>query len=981
MKRRPGRTVGLLSAALFLLVWVVTPAALEASGGGHSPRPSRPSGGIGIGIRIRLNWPPKPKEPEKPKEDPFESGFFADKPAKPRARVAAPSRPGHPETDGSLVSRAYFLENDLGFGRDFAGKLWSDPGRTLNGLQKTFQKARRAKDTKGQRNSLTDIGHANYLLGRFDQAEKNYRNSLKLDRERGDLEGEAFNVNNIGAAYAASGNYEMAQWNYDDALSKFRKADNASGEGMALNNMAIMARNRGRFGKAVDYFEAALKASEAADRSRVLKLTNLGKTYESWGEYKRAVDTYNEALDIVRKIGDVPGEQDLLILLGETYQAWGRKTSALASLEKSLELHKKTRTRPYRVSNLVGALYLDMGEIQRAKKYIKQGKYKSGLGRLSLMAPNYKKARKHYEDLRKSAVKYNRSRDLYAAYTGLGMTYEALGNLSKAEQYFSKGMEVSEEIRESLLLSERKNFYSKPINGFLPSTAAKGLIGVRIKRKQGDKSIYPSETTRARMFADTIARRADVNNPNVPKEVTLKEEKIFNSLASLRKARSLLPREKDRRRFDAISQELRKAEKALKAFVGMLWAKFEDYASVRSPRPVKLKGAALRPEEYVIILDVLSKGVGVKLLKGKKVVLSSYEQVDAGKLNRDVKDFRRSFERARLRDFDDELGKRLYRKLLSAALAKVPKGTPVTIIPDGVLALLPFEALVVEGTARWRQGDWGPYPEGLTYVGDLYPVGYYRSITAVTLARKHGKGKATGDRLLVMADPIFGSDDERAEGLVKKSNPHSETSLLGELELIRDETGVTFPRLPLTAQLGEFLKKLDGEKTDLYTGAQARKPLLFKEPLTRYGSMVFATHGYAGNDLPGIQEPILALTLVGQPRGSDGFLRMSEVMDLTMNADLVALTACQTGFGRHLAGEGIMSLGRAFQCAGAKTVVMSLWSVAEDSSVRLVESFFKHMKNGNGKLEALRLARADVRKQGYDHPFFWAPFILVGEVN
>jgi len=76
-----------------------------------------------------------------------------------------------------------------------------------------------------------------------------------------------------------------------------------------------------------------------------------------------------------------------------------------------------------------------------------------------------------------------------------------------------------------------------------------------------------------------------------------------------------------------------------------------------------------------------------------------------------------------------------------------------------------------------------------------------------------------------------------------------------------------------------------------------------------------------------------------------------------------------------------MGMGRAFQYAGAKSVLMSLWSVAESSSVDLVTSFFKHLREGKNKLEALRLAREEIRKAGYDHPFFWAPFILVGEVD
>jgi CHAT domain-containing protein len=105
------------------------------------------------------------------------------------------------------------------------------------------------------------------------------------------------------------------------------------------------------------------------------------------------------------------------------------------------------------------------------------------------------------------------------------------------------------------------------------------------------------------------------------------------------------------------------------------------------------------------------------------------------------------------------------------------------------------------------------------------------------------------------------------------------------------------------------------------------------------------------------------------------------VMGLKMNCDIAALTACQTGLGKKISGEGTMGMGRAFQYAGAKSVLMSLWSVAETSSVKLVESFFKHLQAGKNKLEALRLARNEIRKPGYDHPFFWASFILVGEID
>jgi CHAT domain-containing protein len=169
--------------------------------------------------------------------------------------------------------------------------------------------------------------------------------------------------------------------------------------------------------------------------------------------------------------------------------------------------------------------------------------------------------------------------------------------------------------------------------------------------------------------------------------------------------------------------------------------------------------------------------------------------------------------------------------------------------------------------------------------------------------------------------------------------------------------------------------------TDLYLGTQASKAALLGKDLGSYDSIVFATHGYFGKDLPGIQEPVIVFTLLDQPKGQDGFLRLSEVIGLKITADVVALTACQTGLGQRISGEGTMGMGRAFQYAGARCVLMSLWSVAEASSVQLVESFFRNMKEGKNKLQALQVARKEIRDQGYQHPFFWAAFILVGAAN
>jgi CHAT domain-containing protein len=188
--------------------------------------------------------------------------------------------------------------------------------------------------------------------------------------------------------------------------------------------------------------------------------------------------------------------------------------------------------------------------------------------------------------------------------------------------------------------------------------------------------------------------------------------------------------------------------------------------------------------------------------------------------------------------------------------------------------------------------------------------------------------------------------------------------------------GIEWPRLPMTGDLARNLKNASPDTTEICEGAEASKSNLLNRDLSAFRNILFATHGYAGSDIPDLREPALVLTTIG---ADDGFVRMSEAMGLKINSDVVVLLACQTGLGRLVSGEGPMGLGRAFQYAGAKSVIISLWSVAEKTSVSLAESFFKHVRAGKSRMEALAAARAEIRDDGYDHPFFWAPFILVGE--
>lgn len=983
--------LGVFGLLIFLL-GLFADAVQATASAAHSSRGRRPSGRpLPGGFSPVIPIPGDFRRMPAPETEPVfsEPSDDSDEPSRnvspPRIRTsrsrALEERRNHPETMGSVEALEFLLESATDMDPGLPREVLNDP---KGALRKYSRQVRAMGRKPGAKMVATNrLGHVYYLLGLFDAARENYELALSLADKDGNDKARALLTNNIGIVYRARGNAAEARMKYREALDRFRKQGDAAGIGMTLMNLGVLAKDQGRFKLAVEQLEESVKAGDSSGLLGALKLENMGKLYARWGESHQAEKCYKDAVAILGKMGEKKRVADNLAKLGELYAAGGEVTAAEETFKEALATSEKAGEKPYRIYQLMGGLYLDAGDAGKAREFVEKGKYNSQLGRLHLMEKDWKKAETDYRNLLKTARKYNRTEDLFTAHTGLARASEARNLPKEAEEHYVVAMDVSEEIRAGLLLSERRTFSSTRINGFLPSDPAKGVVRVRFNTERWGTDIYESELTRARDFADKIAQRADGTKLEVPQSILGKEEELFNRLAALTKARSLLPREKDSRRYDAISKEIHKTEEEIKQFSAMLDNRYPRYASVRRPHPVKLKDAAIRPDEYIILFDIFDRGVGTRVIKGKKIVYGTYRKWDSTELQETVKRFRAPLANARLNEFEETLGKKLYSGLFGAALEKIPAGAAIIIVPDGILGLLPFEALVVEGKPVWKESRWGPYPDGLTYLFDRHPVIYQQSVTALTLERTLPRKERSGDSLLVIADPVFGADDARAAKAGPENTSYGDKSFFKGLmsALGRDgDKGFKVERLATTGEMAQSLKSLYGDQCELYTGLQADKELFLRKvapELTRFRWMVFATHGFADENAPGIMEPFLLLSLV--PEGRDGFLKMTDVLGLEIAADLVAVTACQSGFGRYVSGEGIMSLGRAFQCAGAKASLVSLWSVAEISSVSLVERFFSHLKEGKDKAIAWHAARKELREAGFEHPFFWASFVMVGQ--
>ncbi|MDO8723425.1 MAG: tetratricopeptide repeat protein [Syntrophales bacterium] len=268
------------------------------------------------------------------------------------------------------------------------------------------------------------------------------------------------------------------------------------------------------------------------------------------------------------------------------------------------------------------------------------------------------------------------------------------------------------------------------------------------------------------------------------------------------------------------------------------------------------------------------------------------------------------------------------------------------------------------------------------YATDEYPISYYQSASVLTLQRALNISRAKAQSFFGLGDPVYDAKDTRASGIravtiVAKQKELSSNDIAENEET--KEAGYQFSRLVNTGKEVKEVSRLFGQ-SELLIGSDASEAKLKAEDLKTRRYVLFSTHGILGNEIPYIKQPALVLNLVGNDQ-EDGFLTASEIFEMDLNADIVGLSACKTGLGVQSAGEGVVGLSRAFMYAGTDTVLVSLWSVADESTYKLMVKFFDGLKNGKDKMTALKEAKNYLRNNGYDNPFYWAPFILMGETN
>jgi CHAT domain-containing protein len=776
---------------------------------------------------------------------------------------------------------------------------------------------------------------------------------------------------------------------------------------VAVHWLSRLALRRGEFSKAETLADESDKlfadtSSAAIPRNQAVRLRDRAALSHAIGDDERASTYLHEALRLVS------AEKDNEQLQGELYYALASLAKDQGDYEQAIVWYDKAnalekfqglrRANEGRLDCLIEqGKYQDAGALMN--EFARLGIYtdlRAG-GKLLLYDEAWSKAIRYWENYLRETESI-RDEQIFVAQTGLGRAYLGAGQPDKAREQFGRAIERVESQRERVELNRRGRFFSTKIWGFKRTDPFEGIVSAELLSGRTSAAFIASEGIKSRVLAEVLARSASpesAGGPLVQEERTLAEARV-----ALARSIDSAYRADDKVALEALAKKQAALKNDEKRFVEKLRRENPAYAAARYPSPVAPAEVTLTPGEALVSFEVTADATHVFLLHNRKLQVRkiAVSRVD---LEQKIRAYRAFFDGVTKVDdlaaFSPAAGKELFDWLLAPewkALLEERKPTKLIIVPDELLAILPFEALVVgmQGQ-KVAEGEFGPFPLGVTYLTDLVPITYASSATVLTLTRALKRREPQSRTMLVAADPVFSAADPRADPSIATGS----TQFGGYAQRIRTmgvagtrsraeaasgaraATTEVFPRLDKTGRLAERLVKLYGAGARALTGLSANVLNLTSSDLQGQSALVFATHGILDNAVPGVNEPALVLSRTPNARGSDNFLRASDIARMTLSADVVALTACQTGVGKQVAGEGVQGLGRAFQMAGAKNVMMSLWSVAEDSSSELTEAFFQSIVAGQTADVAMHTARQAVRKKGYEHPFYWAAFVLMGQ--
>ena len=691
---------------------------------------------------------------------------------------------------------------------------------------------------------------------------------------------------------------------------------------------------------------------------RATCLTTMGKAHLQLGDVARAREAFSEALAIWKTVGRLSLAVKADVGLGDIHVAEGDLAAGRQVFASALA---RTGHDPF----LEGIVQCRLGEVE-------------------LRLGNAKAARMAFE----AALAVGPRAGTWVtecAEAGLGRVARDTGDLAAARMHAERALATGESVR-ARLLSDRTR------SAMLASQQSRYELLLDVLMRQHEKepsrghdvaAFETSERARARSLLELLAEgEVDVRRGVDP--TLLAEERSLRRRLNTTAHEEGEARDAGRKeRADALAREVDALVARLVETEARIRRVSPQYAALTQPQPLnvgEIRSRVLDPETQLLQYALGETRSYLWVVSAER--LESFPLAPRAEIERAARRVHElsSQPPGATRAADQAAAAQDLARLVLAPASGALTGKRLLVVAPGALQYVPFAVL--------------PLPDGSLALARYEVVSAPSASVVATLRSEASRRTRGGKAVAVFADPVFEASDPRLAAARGRSKPVAVATASGGAappgSLERALRGVPrtgrageLMRLPFSRQEAETIASLGAGKQALKaTGFEANREAATSPRLADYQIVHFATHGVLNTRHPDLSGVVLSL-FDEQGQRRDGFLRLQDVYNLRLGADLVVLSGCQTGLGKDLRGEGLVGLTRGFMYAGARRVVASLWQVDDESTAELMKRFYRAMlKDGRRPADALRMAQLEMsRDRRWSAPFHWAGFVLQGEWN
>jgi len=912
--------------------------------------------------------------------------------------------------------------------------------QAIGKLEQMLILSQQASEERLEAMALVGLGKVYSDLGEVEQALEYYDQALPLHRALGDRQGEATTLNNLGGLYSDLGEVEQALEYYDQALPLYRVLEDRQGEAITLSNLGVLYDSLGEKQQALEYYNQALPVLRAVgDRQgEATTLSNLGVLYDSLGEVEQALEYYDQALPLHRALGDRQREATTLNSLGGLYDFLGEKEQALEYYHQALPLRRVVGDRSGEANALIslGFLYHSQEEMEQAIEYTNQalslfravGNRSGEAATLNTLGRLYRSQGEMEQALESTnqALSLTRAigdrREEATALNNLGEFWGNQGEIERAIEYTNQALPLTRavgdrqneantlshlaylesnqnnletsltHIQESIAILEdlRSNIGSQDLRASFFATVQDNYqfyIDLLMELHQQNpgkgydaQALHISERSRARGLLELLTEANANIRQGADPQLLAQEQVLLQKLNTLEQQRYDLASAGNQEQAQALQPQIERVLQELDRLEAQIRTTSPRYANLKYPQPLTLEqiqqqvldeGTALLQyslgKERSFLWVVTKEGMTSHVLPPRAEIEKASNNMRRWLIDRNV-----AIRNSIFVQFS-KASEELSDLILSPAIRQLGNSKRLVIVPDGALHYIPFSTLAL--------------PESTEYEPLLkqYEIVNLPSSSSLAITRNQVQGRSPAPQnVAILADPVFSAEDERLTSKAQaNANPQSISEELAQSRLERTlrDSSVELKRIPFTRTEAENILAITPESSKIFLDFEANLKAAQSSDLSQYRVIHLATHGLLNVENPELSGIVFSL-INEQGQTQNGFLQLAQIFNLDLPAELIVLSACETGTGENIRGEGMVGLTRGFMYAGSPRVLASLWKVDDQSTATLMTEFYQYyLQEGLTPAQALRQAQLAMweNKEGTWQPYYWSAFVLQGE--